>query len=164
MSEPGLTAEQRADLVDYFFERAQESLEEAKYLRDGGYYNGAITRLYYACFNASRGLLTANGIDASTHHGVKTMMSMEFIRKGLLGIEHGVTLNESDSIADCATQKQFHRKSCNLATLVFNGLLLSELNQWQPAVLLAISCHFLQIFAILRSLSSFHQAYYQQDV
>lgn len=90
MNEPSLTSEQRADLVDYFFERAHESIDEAKYLRDGGYFNGAVTRLYYACFNASRGLLTAN----ATHHGVKTMISMEFIRKGLLGIEHGATLND----------------------------------------------------------------------
>ncbi|MBQ7427488.1 MAG: HEPN domain-containing protein [Prevotella sp.] len=89
-----MTPEQRSDLVDYFFERAHESIEEAKYPRDGGYFNGAVTRLYYACFNASRGLLTANGIDTSTHHGVKTMVSMAFIRKGLLGIEHGATLND----------------------------------------------------------------------
>ena len=94
MNEPTLTPEQRSDLVDYFFERAHESIEEAKYLRDGNYFNGAVTRLYYACFNASRGLLTACGIDTSTHHGVKTMISMEFIRKGLLGIEHGATLND----------------------------------------------------------------------
>lgn len=38
--------------------------------------------------------MTANGIDASTHHGVKTMISMEFVRKGLLSIEHGATLND----------------------------------------------------------------------
>ena len=94
MNEPQLTIEQRADLVNYFFKREHESIDEAKYLRDGGYYNGAVTRLYYACFNAARGLLTAKEIDTSTHHGVKTMISMEFIRKGLLGIEHGATLND----------------------------------------------------------------------
>ena len=94
MKEEKLTEEQRNDLVAYYFESAHESVEEAKYLRDGGYYNGAVTRLYYACFNAARGLLTARGIDASTHNGVKTMISMEFIRKGLLGIEHGATLTD----------------------------------------------------------------------
>ena len=94
MKEEPITAEQRADLIAYYFERAHESIEEAKYLRDGGYFNGAVTRLYYACFNAARALLTANEIDASTHNGVKTMISMEFIRKGLLGIEHGATLTD----------------------------------------------------------------------
>ena len=94
MNEEKLTSEQRADLVAYYFERAHESIAEAKYLRDGGYFNGAVTRLYYACFNAARGLLTANDIDTSTHNGVKTMISMNFIRKGLLSIEHGATLTD----------------------------------------------------------------------
>ena len=51
MNEENLTQEQRADLVAYYFERAHESVDEAKYLRDGGYFNGAVTRLYYACFS-----------------------------------------------------------------------------------------------------------------
>jgi uncharacterized protein (UPF0332 family) len=94
MNEEPITQEQRTDLVAYYFERAHESIAEAKYLRDGGYFNGAVTRLYYACFNAARGLLTANSINTSTHNGVKTMISMNFIRKGLLSIEHGVTLTD----------------------------------------------------------------------
>lgn len=94
MNEESLTQEQRADLVAYYFERAHESIAEAKYLRDGGYFNGAVTRLYYACFNAARALLTSNGVDTSTHHGVKSMISMNFIRKGLLSIEHGATLTD----------------------------------------------------------------------
>jgi len=89
-----MTIEQRNDLVAYYFERAHGAIDEAKYLRDGGYFNGAVTRLYYACFNAARGLLTAKGIEASTHNGVKTMISMEFIRKGILDIEHGATLSD----------------------------------------------------------------------
>ena len=76
MNEVNMTSEQRADLMAYYFERAHDSIAEAKYLRDGGYFNGAVTRLYYACFNAARGLLTANGIDTSTHNGVKSMISV----------------------------------------------------------------------------------------
>ena len=94
MKEDLLTPEQRSDLVAYYFERAHESISEAKYLQEGGYYNGAVTRLYYACFNAARALLTANNISASTHAGVKSMISMHFIRTGLLGIEHGATLTD----------------------------------------------------------------------
>ena len=74
MNEEAMTPEQRADLVSYYLERSHESIAEAKYLRDGGYFNGAVTRLYYACVNAGRALLTANGIDTSTHKGVKTMI------------------------------------------------------------------------------------------
>ena len=38
-----MTTEQRNDLVAYYFERAHESVEEAKYLRDEGYYNNGAT-------------------------------------------------------------------------------------------------------------------------
>lgn len=48
MNEVNMTSEQRADLMAYYFERAHDSIAEAKYLRDGGYFNGAVTRLYYA--------------------------------------------------------------------------------------------------------------------
>jgi len=34
MNEPSLTPDQRADLVDYFFERAHESIDEAYAFRD----------------------------------------------------------------------------------------------------------------------------------
>ena len=33
MNEEKLSAEQRADLVEYYFERAHESIKEAKYLK-----------------------------------------------------------------------------------------------------------------------------------
>lgn len=94
MKEQSLTPEQRRDLVVYRFERAHKTIEEAKYLRDGHYYNAAVNRLYYACFYASLGLLVSRGISTTTHQGVKTMISMEFIRKGLLDIEHGATLGD----------------------------------------------------------------------
>lgn len=42
MKEEALTKEQRADLVKYYLERAHECIEEAKYLKDGGYYNGSV--------------------------------------------------------------------------------------------------------------------------
>ena len=37
MNEEPMTQEQRADLVSYYFERAHDSIAEAKYMRDGGY-------------------------------------------------------------------------------------------------------------------------------
>lgn len=90
----GLTPEQRKDLVTYRFERAKDTIKEAKYLRDGGYYNAAINRLYYACFYASIGLLVSKGIVTKTHEGVKTMLGKDFVRTGKLSIEHGSTFSD----------------------------------------------------------------------
>lgn len=90
----GLTPEQRADLVEYRFERAHQTMDEAQYLYEGGYYNAAVNRLYYACYYAAVGLLVAKGLYANTHNGVKTVLSKEFVRTGMLDIEHGATFGD----------------------------------------------------------------------
>lgn len=56
-----LTDEHRKALCEYRFERAHQTMEEAVYMRDSGYYIAAVNRLYYACFYAASGLLIAKG-------------------------------------------------------------------------------------------------------
>lgn len=81
----------RAALVDYRLERARSTLGEADLLFQGGYFNAAVNRLYYACYYAAMALLLAEKIETSTHNGVKTQLSMHFVRTGLLSIEHSTT-------------------------------------------------------------------------
>lgn len=83
--------ETRAAMIEYRLERAHSTLDEADLLYKNGYYNTAINRLYYACFYATIALLLSRRIEASTHNGVKTMLSMHFVRGGLLGLSHGET-------------------------------------------------------------------------
>ena len=78
--------ESRDALISYRMERAYNSLEEALYLEDGGYYNAAINRLYYACYYATVAMLLKNNISAQTHSGVKTMLGLHFVSKGKLSI------------------------------------------------------------------------------
>lgn len=89
-----LDEQSRKDLVRYRLERAEETIEESMLLAKESHFNAAANRLYYACFNAARGLLISDGIETSTHNGVKSMVSMNYIRKGLLAIEHGATLTD----------------------------------------------------------------------
>ena len=88
-----LDEESRQSLMKYRLERANETIEEARLLNENGHYNTAINRLYYACFYAVQALLLKNGITATTHAGVKTMLGLHFISKGILEIEHGKTFN-----------------------------------------------------------------------
>lgn len=55
-----LTPENRIAIVTYRLERAHETLKEADYNTDGGYYNAAVNRLYYACFYAASALLLSH--------------------------------------------------------------------------------------------------------
>lgn len=88
-----LDSENRAAIVNYRMERAYETLKEADYNMVGGYYNAAINRLYYACYYAAAALLLKNEIEANTHNGVKTQLSMHFVRTGQLSIDHGTTFS-----------------------------------------------------------------------
>lgn len=88
-----LSPENRAEIVNYRIERAYETLKEADYNTDGGYYNAAVNRLYYACYYAASALLLQHEIEVHTHNGVKIQLSMHFVRTGLLGIEHGTTFS-----------------------------------------------------------------------
>lgn len=86
-----LDAETRAAMVDYRLERAHSTLGEADLLYGSGYFNAAVNRLYYACYYAATALLLSHHIEAATHNGVKTQLSMHFVRNGRLSLEHSTT-------------------------------------------------------------------------
>lgn len=66
-------------LVKYRVERSNETMLEAKLMIDQGYLNGAINRLYYACFYIVSALLIKNKITAQTHAGTKQMLGLHFV-------------------------------------------------------------------------------------
>ena len=88
-----LDEQSRQSLIKYRIERANETIQESKLLAKEGYYNAAVNRLYYACFYASLALLAANNMPTSTHAGVKTMLGLHFVSKGVLANEHGKTFS-----------------------------------------------------------------------
>lgn len=86
-----LDDESRKALIEYRLQRAVETLEEADYNSKGEYFNTAVNRLYYAAYYAASALMLAYGIECSTHAGIKSMLALHFIRKGLLEPTHGKT-------------------------------------------------------------------------
>lgn len=85
----GLTEDNYEALSRYRQERAHETLAEIPYLRDQGYYNTAVNRLYYACYYAAVALMTKYHISTNTHAGVKMMLGLHFVSKGLITKESG---------------------------------------------------------------------------
>ena len=79
-----LSEENVRALVSYRLSRAKETLAEIPHLKDMGYLNTAVNRLYYACYYAVVALLIKNHIQASTHAGVKQMLGLHFVSKGLI--------------------------------------------------------------------------------
>ena len=77
-----LSHENREALAAYRYQRAQETLAEIPFLKQQGYYNTAVNRLYYACYYAAIALLIKHGINPGTHAGVKQMLGMHFVATG----------------------------------------------------------------------------------
>ena len=69
-------------LSAYRFLRAKETLKEIPYLKQQGYYNTAVNRLYYACYYAAVALLIKHEINPGTHAGVKQMIGLHFVATG----------------------------------------------------------------------------------
>ena len=88
-----LDEQSRQALVQYRLERAIETMEEVTLLANESHFNAAVNRLYYACFYAASALLVANGFSTSSHAGVKTMLGLHFVSKGIISFEHGKTFN-----------------------------------------------------------------------
>ncbi len=85
----GLTDENYEALSRHRKERAHETLAEIPYLCEKGFYNTATNRLYYACYYAVVALLTKHHIATNTHSGVKTLLGLHFVSKGLISKESG---------------------------------------------------------------------------
>ncbi len=77
------------DLIKYRIERAKETFEDAKLLAEKHRWNSAINRLYYAAFYAITALLLKENHKSTTHNGVKTKFSEQFIKTGLFPTELG---------------------------------------------------------------------------
>ncbi len=77
------------DLINYRLKRSSETLVEADYNARGGYFNAAVNRLYYACYYAASALMLHSNLEASTHKGIKTMLSLNFIKSGILEAKYG---------------------------------------------------------------------------
>ena len=85
----GLNNENYEALSKYRQDRAHETLAEIPFLRDQGFYNTATNRLYYACYYAAVALLAKHHITTGTHTGVKMMLGLHFVSKGLITKESG---------------------------------------------------------------------------
>ena len=89
----GLDDDSRNALVEYRLQRAYKTMEEAALLEGQGYYNAAVNRLYYACYYATEALLLKNKIEAKSHAGVKAMLGLHFVSKGLIPVSIGKILS-----------------------------------------------------------------------
>jgi uncharacterized protein (UPF0332 family) len=74
-------------------ERAEASIQAAKSLAEGGYYDFVASRAYYAAFYAATAALLCEELGFSKHSGVIAFIHREFVKTGRLDKRHGKNLN-----------------------------------------------------------------------
>ncbi|MEI6899706.1 MAG: HEPN domain-containing protein [Bacteroidota bacterium] len=87
-------ANSREDYIAYRIERAWSTFNDAKALSDVRSWNSAVNRLYYAGFYAVLALFAKHDINSHTHTGVKTQLSLQFIKTGILDKSFGLLYSD----------------------------------------------------------------------
>ena len=72
---------ERKTVVDYRLQKAKETLAEVPILIENKLWRSAANRLYYSCFYAASALLIKDGHQTHTHNGVKTILSLYYIKE-----------------------------------------------------------------------------------
>jgi uncharacterized protein (UPF0332 family) len=83
----GLSTEEKIALSDVRFKKSKEMLSDAVKTLKAGMYLTSVNRSYYAALHAARALLILKGIDPVRHDGVKTMISLHFVKTKILSTD-----------------------------------------------------------------------------
>jgi len=73
--------------------RAEQSIQAAKELATGGFYDSVASRAYYAAFYAATAALLNEGLEFSKHSGVIASVHQRLVKTGKLDKEQGKELN-----------------------------------------------------------------------
>lgn len=99
--------------IKKYLERAKSRIRSAEVLKKAGQYNDAISRVYYAFFDAATAALISKGLFAKTHHGVIILFEQHFIKTGVASIQAGRWLAralEARQEADYEVYKEFTKE------------------------------------------------------
>lgn len=89
-----LSDEERSTIVALEIEKAKRTFAEAEMLKQGEFWNGVASRLYYAVFHAVNALLIHDRHQVNTHNGANAMFSLHYVKTGILDAEYGRLYNQ----------------------------------------------------------------------
>jgi uncharacterized protein (UPF0332 family) len=83
-----LTKDERDAIVSYRIAKAKETLRQIENLLPLGYWSVIGNRLYYSIYYIVSALLVSKSYTANTHSGVKNLLSLHFVKTGLLSKDY----------------------------------------------------------------------------
>lgn len=78
-----------SDYIKYRVDKADDSLSDARLLFLNCRWNACVNRLYYSCFYITIALLVKNGIQTTTHDGVRNQLGLNFVKAGIIDKQLG---------------------------------------------------------------------------
>lgn len=82
------------ELVCYWLNKAQESLDAARDELKAGRLSFSVNRIYYACFYAVSAVLLQEKLQFKKHSGVRAAFHQHFVKSGIVSHEHGKLYDE----------------------------------------------------------------------
>lgn len=79
-----ITEEERNILIEHRINKAYQTYDDALFAFQAGRYSNSANRLYYSLFHACGALLLSIGKEANRHSGMRAMISLYFIKNGIL--------------------------------------------------------------------------------
>ncbi len=80
------------------FQKAQQSLNAANYLLEGGYYDFAVSRAYYTMFYIASAFLLGDGLTFSKHSAVISAFGKEFAKTERVPVKFHRQLKEAQDL------------------------------------------------------------------
>jgi uncharacterized protein (UPF0332 family) len=100
-----------SEVSAYRFSRAAETFDEAKELAASEHWNGALNRLYYACFYAVSAWLAYKGFSSSKHTGIRSLFNRQLIQTHILTNRQGALYNDLFELRQEGDYEDFVRPS-----------------------------------------------------
>lgn len=85
---------EKKDIIQYRIEKSDRTFLEAESLRDSKFWNGAANRLYYSCYHVVSALLLRDGINASTHNGIRSQFFKFYVKTEILDKKYSVLYSD----------------------------------------------------------------------
>ena len=82
------------DIVRYWFEKADESLDADRDEMKAGRLSFSVNRIYYACFYSASAVLLLMRLRFRKHSGVRASFHQHLVKHGLVSLEHGKLYDE----------------------------------------------------------------------
>jgi uncharacterized protein len=101
------------DLVKYRFEKARNTLNDARLYFNSATLESTVNRVYYAIFYSVTALLLTRGLSSAKHSGVRSLFNKEFVKRGLVDTELGQffsDMQDSRQEGDYKDFVQFNRE------------------------------------------------------